>query len=160
MEDNARKFIVDAIDFDFLKENNVTSFLLVVDWLITQEDAEKKVVYKKFDTGVVQFWLVEKIIDSGNRITNKNKLSDLEYKDLLKHSTVHLEKKRHEFNFIQDNVSFAVKYDEFEGELRMLEVDASNEVERNNFKLENFPYKLTEVTGDLRYYGYRVSEMI
>jgi len=161
MEDNARKFIAYVIDPNFLKKNSAVSFLLVVDWLITQEDSEKKIVYKKFDNGEIQFLLVEKTISNNNRITTKKKLSESEYKDLLASSKVHLEKKRYEFNFTQNNILFALKYDEFkEKKLIMLEVDGTNETERNTFKAEEFPYKLTEVTGDMRYYGYRVVGML
>jgi hypothetical protein len=161
MEDNARKFVVDAVDSEFLKNNNASSFLLVVDWLVTQEDSEKKVVYKKFDSGETQFLLVEKVINNGNRTTNKKKLTESEYKELLKSSTVHLEKRRHEFSFMQNGVLFSMKYDQFGGEkLQTLEVDAANEGDRGNFKPEDFPYRLIEVTGDMRYYGYRVARMI
>jgi len=42
----------------------------------------------------------------------------------------------------------------------MLEVDASDERERNSFSPDDFPADLEEVTGDIRYYGYRVAEII
>jgi hypothetical protein len=161
MEDNARKFIVDIINPDFLKKNNAVSFLLIANWLITQEESEKKVVYKRFDNGEIQFLLVEKVTNGGNRSTNKKKLAETEYNSLVGSSTVHLEKKRHEFNFTQNTVAFTLKYDEFDGgKLRMMEVDASSADERSNFKTEDFPYKLIEVTGDMRYYGYRVIDMV
>ena len=161
MEDNARKFIAESIDQDFLKENTATSFVLIVDWMITEEDSEKKVVCKKFENGEIQFLLVEKVIANGNRTTNKKKISVSEYATLLAASKAHIEKTRHEFTFVQDNVSFSVKYDQFKGEkLMMVEVDGTSETERNAFKIEHFPYKLTEVTGDMRYYGYRITSML
>lgn len=161
MDDNARKFIVDQIDSNFLKVNDATSAFLVVDWLITEEDKEKKLVYKKFNTGDIQLWLVEKVITEGNRTTKKTKLSEVEYKDLLRPSTMHLEKTRYEFNFINDGTTFSIKYDEFlDGKLCMLEVDALSEAERNDFEMKYFPYTLTEVTGDVRYYGYRMTDML
>jgi hypothetical protein len=135
--------------------------LLIVDWMVTEDDSEKKLVYKKFDNGEIQFILVEKVINGSNRVTNKKKLTELEYKDLLSSTKVHLEKRRFEFNYIQSNISFALKYDEFKGgKLIMLEVDGANEVERTAFNAKDFPYKLAEVMGDMRYYGYRVVQMI
>lgn len=163
-QDNARKFIVDAIDSSFLEKNNSKSFLLIVDWLVTEEDSEKKIVYKKFTTGEIQYWLVEKFINgASSRVTNKTKLAESEYNEFLKSSTVHLEKMRYEFSFTQDssnNISFELKYDEFAGsKLCMLEVDGANEEVRDSFNLKDFPYKITEVTGNMQYYGYRISTL-
>ena len=54
-----------------------------------------------------------------------------------------------------------MKFDAFsKGELYMLEVDAPSEEERNAFKPSDFPFKLTEVTGDMNYYGYRVADIL
>ncbi len=157
MEDNARKFIVDDIDTDFLKKNNAISFTLIVDWITKEEESEKKIVFKNFENGEVQFLMVEKVTIDGNRKTNKRKLDKEEYEELLKSSIVHLEKKRYEFDFVQNDISFSLKYDEFKGEkLRILEVDAENENDRKNFSIEDFPYNLKVVTGDMKYYGYRV----
>lgn len=163
MEDNARKFIVKPIDSNFLKQNNAISFTLIVDWMITEEDSEKKLVHKTFDTGEIQFWLVEKVIENGSRTTHKTKLTEAEYKH-LKDSfilIVHLEKRRYEFNFIQKSTPFALKYDEFEGSgVYILEVDGKTEEERVSFEPPTFPYHLQEVTGDIKYYGYRVAKIL
>ena len=73
-------------------------------------------------------------------------------------SILHLEKTRYEFSHDQGGVSFNLKYDEFEGgKLNILEVDAATDEERDNFNLQEFPYSLNEVTGDVKYYGYRVA---
>lgn len=42
----------------------------------------------------------------------------------------------------------------------MLEVDAYTEEQRASFNPGNFPYSLSEVTGDINYYGYRVGGML
>jgi len=161
LDDNARKFIIDAVDPALLEKSNVSSFTLIVDWLETSEDNEKKVAYKKFDNGNIQILLISKVTKDGHRTSEKEKITEEEYKDLLASSVLHLEKKRYEFEYTQNNTSFSVKYDEFdEGKLCMLEVDASSEEERNAFIPSDFPNTLTEVTGELRYYGYRVASVI
>ena len=54
-----------------------------------------------------------------------------------------------------------MKFDAFaKGELYILEVDAPSEDERNAFNLGDFPFKLTEVTGNMSYYGYRVADIL
>lgn len=161
LDDNARKFVVESIDREFLEKNGVISFDLIVDWLETGEDNEKKIVYKKFDNGDIQILLIAKVTKDGNRTSIKEKITEEKYKELLSSSTLHLEKKRHEFEYTQNNISFSIKFDEFAGGgLYILEVDAPSEEERNAFSPIDFPTKLTEVTGDIRYYGYRVADII
>ncbi|MES2213292.1 MAG: hypothetical protein V4473_00450 [Patescibacteria group bacterium] len=161
MDDNARKFIVEKIDQKFLIQNNSISFNLIIDWIETAEDKEKKVVFKTFETGETQIFFVSKIITNGNRISDKKKISEDEYKNLLDTSILHLEKKRHEFNFIQNSISFSLKYDEFASEkIRILEVDSENSEERNLFNPNTFPYRLTDVTGDKSYEGFRIVKML
>jgi hypothetical protein len=161
IEDNARKFILEAIDPQFLKDHNATSFELTVDWLETEEDNEKKLAYKKFEDGSVQILLISKVTRDGSRIAEKKKISDDEYKFLLASSILRLQKNRYEFIHNQNNTAFNLKYDEFEeGKLNMLEVDAATEEERNNFNPKEFSYNLSEVTGDINYYGYRVAEKL
>lgn len=161
MEDNARKFIVGKVDSKFLIENNAIKAVLIIDWLITEDDKEKKLVCKKFENGEIQFILVEKVILNGSRITKKTKLNQDDYNNSLSQSTVHLEKDRYEFNYEVNGVVFLLKYDEFKnGEFCMLEIDAKTEEERNGFSIQNLPFELEEVTGDIRYYGYRMSKML
>lgn len=161
LDDNARKFIVEAIDLKFLKDNRASSFTLTVDWLETGEDNEKKIAYKKFDNGDVQILLITKVTKSGHRTSEKEKITEEQYKELLGSSILHLEKKRYEFEYTQNDVPFSIKYDEFaNSRLCMLEVDASSEEERNSFNASEFPSELTEVTGDISYYGYRVATIV
>ncbi|MCY1533001.1 hypothetical protein D9M68_683060 [compost metagenome] len=161
LDDNARKFVVEAIDPAFLEANKASSFTLTVDWLETGEDNEKKVAYKRFDTGDIQILLISKLTENGKRTSMKEKITEEAYKEHLDSSVLHLEKKRHEFEYTQNNVSYSVKFDEFaEGRLYILEVDAPSEEERDSFDPSEFPAKLTDVTGDTRYYGYRIAAVI
>ena len=161
LDDNARKFVTDAIDSDFLKEHEATSFILATDWLETNEDNEKKIAYKEFDNGDVQILLIVKVTKDCNRTSEKTKISSEEYANFLHSSILHLEKKRYEFTVTQNDIPFAIKYDEFaNSNLRILEVDASTEDARDTFSPDLFPGKLTEVTGDISYYGYRVANTI
>lgn len=161
LDDNARKFITEALDSKFLEDNNASSFTLTVDWLETGEDTEVKVAHKKFDNDEVQILLIAKTTKDGNRISEKEKISEERYQQLKVSSVLHLEKKRYEFDYEQNGTPFSVKYDEFaDGKLNMLEVDASSEEQRESFDPKEFPSELKEVTGDIRYYGYRVAEII
>ena len=159
IEDNARKFTLDEIDAEFLTEHGAVSHQLVVDWLVTEEINEKKIVRKELENREVQYLLIEKKTLGGNRTTDKRKISEDEYKKLLESATVHLEKKRYEFSFTQDDASFSIKYDEFPpNNFCLLEVDAKSEADRNRFDYASFPYKLSEVTGDPQYQGYRAAQ--
>lgn len=161
LDDNARKFIVDAIDPEFLEMNNASSFTLSVDWLETGEDNEKKLAYKQFDNGNVQILLISKITTDGKRTSDKKAITEEEYKELRNQSTLHLEKTRHEFELIQNDTSFSLKYDVFaDGDLYLLEVDAEDEETRDSFDPNDFSTTLTEVTGDIKYYGYRVAALV
>jgi CYTH domain-containing protein len=160
LDDNARKFITGTLDPELLDRNGASSFTLTVDWLETGEDNEVKVAHKKFDNGDVQILLIAKITKDGNRTSEKEKVTEDKYQQLKTSSVLHLEKKRYEFEYSQNGTTFSVKYDEFaDGKLNMLEVDASNEEERNSFSPDDFPAELEEVTGDVRYYGYRIAEV-
>lgn len=161
LDDNARKFIVEVIDSRFLEENSASSFTLIVDWLETSEDNEKKVAYKKFDNGDAQILLIAKVTKNGHRTSEKEKITEETYKELLSSSILHLEKKRYEFEYTQNDVLFSMKYDDFsDSKLCMLEIDASNAEERQSFNPADFPAKLEEVTGDMQYYGYRIADTI
>lgn len=161
MDDNARKFITQPLAPDFLKEHSVTSFLLTTDWLETNEDTEKKLAYKEFETGEVAILLISKTTKDGKRISEKKKISEEEYRELLATAILHIEKRRSEFTFIQNGIELSVKYDEFvNSDLKILEVDAKSEIERNKFDPKDFPVRLKEVTGDFRYYGYKVGGVV
>lgn len=161
LEDNARKFVVESIDSIFLKDNRASSFTLIVDWLEAGEDNEKKVARKEFDNGDVQILLIAKNTKDGNRTSEKQKITEEEYAKLIASSILHLEKRRYEFEFTQNHISFSVKYDEFtKSDLRIVEVDAPSEEERDLFNPIDFPSQLSEVTGDINYYGYNVACVI
>ncbi|MDB5259737.1 MAG: hypothetical protein JWO73_945 [Candidatus Taylorbacteria bacterium] len=159
MEDNARKFIVESIAFDFLKDHQATSFVLTVDWIETNEESEKKLAYKKFENDDIQILLISKITRDGNRVADKKKITEEEYRSSLAASILRLEKRRYEFKFAQNGIIFDMKYDEFTtGKLCLLEVDAPTAEQRALFTPTDFPFSVSEVTGDMRYYGYRVAE--
>ena len=161
VEDNARKFRVNHIGQDFLEKSNASSFILIVDWLEMGEENEKKLAYKKFENGDIQILLISKTTLDGKRTSEKKRITQEEYEELIDSSALHLQKKRYEFKAIQGDTSFSFKYDEFaEGKVCLLEVDANTEDERNRFDPNDFLYDLSEVTGDIRYYGYRVADMV
>ncbi len=161
MEDNARKFISAPIEQSFLEANHASSFVLASDWLITDEESEKKLAHKTYPNGDVQILLISKVTKDGNRVSEKTKISEGEYAELLASSVLRLEKTRYEFSLVQNEKPFVMKYDEFvDSDLRILEVDAASEEERGSFDPSEFPYDLSEVTGDQAYYGYRVSDRI
>jgi hypothetical protein len=160
VDDNARKFLVKPLDAAFL-EKSKTSFLLATDWLETGEDSERKVAHKTYTNGEIKIFLISKTTKDGRRISERQPISQEEYAKLLEESVSHLEKMRYEFDYEQNGTVFDVKYDVFSNsDLRVLEVDAATEEERNSFELSDFPSKLTEVTGEMQYYGYRVASIV
>ena len=161
LDDNARKFLVTPINPDFLVDNKASSFVLVVDWLETNEATEKKVAYKQFDNGDTQILLITKTTLDGNRTSVKEPISEDDYSKLTASSVLHLEKRRYEFDYAQANTMFSLKYDEYsDKKLCVLEVDGGDEDTRNSFDPKNFPASLDEVTGDISYYGYRVADVV
>lgn len=158
LDDNARKFILDGLSAVFLDEYDATSFALTTDWLKTDEDSEEKLVYKQFSNGDVQTLLIRKVTSNGNRTSVKEKITEEKYRELKASSKLQVEKNRSEFSYPQGDVMLSMKYDEFiDSKLRVLEVDAAIDTERNLFVTNEFPVRLIEVTGNLSYYGYRVA---
>lgn len=162
LDDNARKFTLDDISPVFLDNNSASSFVMTTDWLVTDEDSEGKLAYKKFKNGKVQILLIKKIMDGdGKRTSVKEKITEESYNELRAHSILQVEKTRFEFVYSQDGNDFTMKYDEFtDSELRVLEVDAENDKQRESFDKAKFPAALTEVTGNLDFYGYRVAKLV
>ena len=161
LDDNARKFLVTPISPDFLIDNQASSFVLIVDWLETNEDNEKKIAFKQFDNGDSQILLISKVTVDGNRTSVKEPISAEEYKKLTASSVLHLEKRRYKLDYVQSGVAYSLKYDEFsDKKLCVLEVDGSDEDTRNAFEPSDFPASLDEVTGDMKYSGYRVAHVI
>lgn len=161
LDDNARKFVAEPLDPAFLEENGATPFLLITDWTETEDENETKVVYKKFDNGDVQIFLISKTTKDGKRTKEKEEITEERYKELLGSSVRHVEKMRHEFTYAHDDISFTMNYDEFAGgKFFMLDVDAATEEEKDSFNPDDFPVKLVEVTGDTQYYGYKVADIL
>lgn len=161
IDDNARKFITDALSASLLEQNEARSYTLTVDWLETSEANEKKLAHKVFDDGSTQLLLITKVTKNNTRSTERTVLSPEDYEKLLPESILNLQKKRSEFSYLQNGIPYSCNYDAFsEGTFRMLEVDATTEHERAAFNPNDFPAHLDEVTGDLKYYGYRVAETI
>lgn len=162
LDDNARKFVIVQLPSDFLENHGASSYDLVTDWLETAEESEKKVVCKRYDNGDVQRLLITKVTKDGNRKSEKRFITEEEYEVLRASASVHVEKRRHEFVYQQGGVSFAMKYDEFlNSDLCVLEVDAETEELRDLFEPELELFDIAhEVTGDMRYYGYKVAGMV
>jgi len=162
LDDNARKFIVASpLTTEFLKANGAISYLLICDWINTGTNDEEKLVYKKFENNETQILLISKATLDGNRTSKKENITSERYMQLLEQSKINVKKIRNEFEYVQDDATYSIKYDEFEGdELRVLEVDAPTDDVRALFKPDNLPFALSEITGDISYYGYRVASHV
>lgn len=162
LDDNALKFTLNDIGPGFLQENMARSFLLTTDWLEMGENNEKKLAHKKYENGNVEILLIQKFTENGRRtVPPKEKLTVEQYRELLPMSKRRVEKIRSEFNYTQSGTTFSMKYDEFlNSKLRILEVDAQNEALKNQFNPSEFPFNLTNVTGKIQYYGYRIAELV
>ena len=160
LDDNARKFTVDAIDATLYNTPESTSYLMSTDWLVIGESEETKVVHKKFSSDKPEILLIKKVMKDGKRTSDKKKLQEEEYSELVTKSKVHSEKIRTEFTYPQHGIDFSMKFDQFTNStLCVLEVDAPTEEERASFDYQSFPAKLSEVTGNLQYYGFRVASL-
>lgn len=105
--------------------------------------------------------LISKHTENGKRTSRKEPIAQEQYDTLRESSILQLQKRRYEFTYVQADISFDVKLDEFtSSSLSILEVDADNEEDRTVFDPTNFPAELDEVTGTLDYYGYRVASVI
>lgn len=161
LDDNARKFILSSIDHKFLETHDTSSFIMTTDWLSTDEDSETKLAHKAYTDGEVKILRIAKHTKGGKRTSRKEVLTAAQYVEQLSNSILRLQKTRHEFNYDQDGVTYDVKLDEFmDSGLVMIEVDAPTDAQRELFQPDNFPVSLHEVTGDLDYYGYRVSGVL
>lgn len=160
VEDNARKFLVGPLDSAFL-EKSKSVFLLTTNWLVMGEDTETKLAHKAYPDGTVKILLISKTTKDGHRNSEKQEIDEDEYTKLLEKSVGRLAKTRYEFDYEQNGTVFDVKYDVFsDSNLHVLEVDAPSEEERDSFKPSDFPSELSEVTGDMQYYGYRVTGIV
>lgn len=161
VDDNARKFILDELGSNFLKDMQATSFLLSVDWLETGDDNETKLARKEYDDGETQILRIKKATNDGRRTSVKPPISAEQYQEELADSVLHIAKRRYEFKYVQQHVIFSLKYDEFmDSALRLLEVDAPTDEERDSFDPTQFAIELTEVSDDPRYTGFRIAEVM
>ena len=162
IDDNARKFTLDGLAPAFLDGNNADSYVMTTDWLVTDENSEEKLVYKKFKNDEVKILLIKKVMDeNGKRKSVKKEIPQEKYEELKTTSILQVEKTRYEFSHSQNGTDFSLKYDEFtNSELRVLEVDAEDDNGRELFDKTTFAAGLTEVTGNLDFYGYRVAALI
>lgn len=163
IDDNALKFTLDSIDSNFLAAHSAKSFLLTTDWIEIGNDYEKKLALKIYPDDSKDALLIEKFTDdSGDRTTPpKIKLDQRQYDELLDQSVRHVEKVRSEFDYLQNGTVFSMKYDEFiDSPLRILEVDGTDEAARASFLPDLFPCELTNVTGEIEYYGHRIADLI
>ena len=161
LDDNARKFVTEPLSNEFLKAQQATDYLLVTDWLETNEGSETKVVRKEYHNGAVQLLLIKKVTTDDVRTSQKTPITSEEYTAYLGASRVHVEKRRYEFTLSQNGIEFIVKYDEFQkSDLRIIEVEGKAHDDQALFNPIELPGRLTEVTGDTRYYGYRVASML
>jgi len=158
-EDNARKFITNNFDTDFLQQHNAILSSLEIDWIAADEYRESKVVYRKYSDGKRRYLLITKLTAGKNRTASKTEIDENRYHELVASSCLRLLKDRYEFHFVQDNIFFVSTFDVFDtGKLFILEVDGvnGNEEERLAFDPRRFPYDLLEVTGNIEYYGFRL----
>lgn len=161
VDDNARKFTVEALSAEYLSDVRASSFVLTVDWLQMGEDDETKLAHKEYEDGTLEVFLIIKETLNGNRTSVKTPISEEKYREQLINSQRRISKRRSEFKYVQDHVVFNMKYDEFYGsELRLLEVDALPGEEKKPFDPSEFGEDLTEVSDDPRYTGYRITEML
>ena len=161
LDDNARKFILGSIDHEFLETHDASSFVMTTDWLSTDEDSETKLAHKAYADDDIKILRIAKHTVDGKRTSRKEVLTGTQYEEQVGNSILRLQKTRHELSYDQDGIMYDVKLDEFtDSRLVMIEVDAPTDEQRALFNPDIFPAALREVTGDLNYYGYRVSGVL
>lgn len=164
--DNDRKFVVEAINSEFLAAHDANSYYMVTDWSETNEHDETKLVKKLYDDGKEEFFHIAKVGVEQDRESKKTPLSEVKYNEYLERqdsSKPHVEKRRYEFKFIQNGIQFIAKYDEFaDSTLRVLEIDtkSKSDEDRKKFDPSIFDFALVEVTGIKQFYGHRIASLI
>ncbi len=135
---------------------------MTIDWILAAEESEKKLVSRRFQDGGSEFLLITKDWNSGlHRTSLKARITEMEYRSLAISSLIRVEKRRYEFGYLQKTFRFACKYDEFPNcTLRILEIDAIGKARADSFDPSDFPYALIEVTGDKKYYGFRIAKIL
>lgn len=160
--DNDRKFITAPMSDAFLREHRAEVYAMKTDWLEIRPGYEKKLAYKQFPDGRTKILEIEKFTkEDGDRGSAKQPIEESDYQARVKDSIKTSQKTRAEFAYAQGGREFMMKYDEFDdSDLCILEVDAADEATRDLFDPALFVSELEEVTGDIRYYGYRVVDMV
>lgn len=171
VEDNARKLVLFQLDQDKLRAFDATTYDMEIQWIDTSDDFETKVVCKVYDSDErdPQVLKISKSTVDGKRLTTREPISYEEFVEIKERhqGKPHLTKRRSEFDYEQDGVQYAMKYDEFRVGQRidgaqqlfcMLEVDAVTEDQRERFDPELFePSQIyAEATGNPNYTGYKI----
>ena len=166
ISDNDRKFVVEAIDLEFLAVHGTESYYMITDWLETNEHDEAKIVRKLYGGNKEQLLHIAKVGVEQDRKSKRTPLTKSkydEYQEQLDPTKPHVEKRRYEFKFTQNGISFTAKYDEFaDSALRVLEIDAVSKTEedRKAFDPKLFDFALVEVTGIKQFYGHRIAGLV
>ena len=164
-KDDARKFIIGAIDHVFLEQHGADARDMTVDWTEVSANSETKVVRKIDDNGLMETWKITKVKVDGSRNKDVVAVDPDKYDDLVAETVYHLEKRRYEFHYEQNGIKYTLKYDVLEdGLFYLLEVDAEDPELRARFDKDLFArqeqYELIEVSGDEAYEGYRIVDTL
>lgn len=164
-KDDARKFIIGAVNPAFLERHQITVRDLVVDWTEVGGNSETKIVRKTDDRGNVSIWRTTKVKVDGSRSKKEIAVDPSEYSESVTGSLYHLEKRRYEWRYEQNGTEYLLKYDVFEnGLFYLLEVDADTPELRAQFDTTLFMQQeqceLTEVSGSEAYEGYHIVETL
>jgi hypothetical protein len=175
IDDNARKLVLLPVDPSDLAALGATTYDMEVQWTDVSDDSETKVVCKRYDDPDVEpsILRISKETVEGKRKTRKGPIS---FEDFLKtveqgDRTLHLTKRRSEFGYVQGDVEYALKYDEFKTGARadgsqrlfcMLEVEAETDEQRERFDPHAFTLAqiYAEATGSPDYTGYRIIQTL
>jgi hypothetical protein len=160
--DNARKFISETIEPNFLVKNKATISHLTIDWIYTNGNKEVKIVLCKPEDGRTQYRRITKFSRGMNRTSIREIINKKEYISLKRSSKICIKKRRCKFHFFQDGSKFIIHYDEFiNSKFRIIEVDFANEDRKQvSFDSHRFPYKLREVSRIVKFSGYRVARQL
>lgn len=171
IDDNARKLVLLPIATSKLVELGATTYDMEVQWTDVSDDSETKVVCKRYiDTEIEPSVMqISKEMVDGKRKTLKTPISFEAFLRTVEQGDrmLHLEKRRSEFSYVQGDVVYALKYDEFktgahaDGSQRlfcMLEVEADTDEQMEQFDPQAFTLAqiYAEATGSPDYTGYRI----
>lgn len=178
-EDNALKFIVLQVPEERLVDLGAQTFEVSVQWTEVTDDSETKLVRKgrPFEPWDDKFLRITKSrpVDGGSRSAVRETLGFDEFRALrlAAEGLPYMTKRRSEFTYVQNDIEFTMKYDEFNVGTKlgtvdaprlfcMLEVDAASDKERERFDPEAFDLAAiyADVTGKEEYTGVRIVETL